>query len=120
MRVVLGDKLFNDFFYRWLIYLRPLSEFRIGGFSLREILVYEGFEVYYDYSESLYEDYVARKFNVRRGRDVKGDYIYLNMGILSPFNKYRELISMLYDYSYEKPTAFILSLIHISEPTRPY
>jgi len=107
MRVVLGDKLFNDFFYRWLIYLRPLSEFRIGGFSLREILVYEGFEVYYDYSESLYEDYVARKFNVRRGRDVKGDYIYLNMGILSPFNKYRELISMLYDYSYEKPTAFI-------------
>jgi len=107
VKIVISDKIFSSIFFRWLTITRPLSEFRIGGFSLREILKKLGYDVFYSLSNIYLENYLARKFNIGSSSDiVRGDIIYLNTGLIGSFKGINFLIKNILDHSSENETIF--------------
>jgi len=107
VKIVISDKIFSSIFFRWLTMTRPLSEFRIGGYSLREMLEKLGYRIFYNLSNIYLEKYLTKKFNLRPSSDInRGDVVYLNIGVTGSFGNINFLIKNILNYSGEKETVF--------------
>jgi len=107
--IVLTEKLYANVFFRWLTYMRPLSEFRIGGFSLREMLSLLKYEIYFDSLDGSYSRYIKRRFGLKSFKDLKNrDFIALSVGVIGSPASIRETLNEIIKYSQEKIISYYI------------
>ncbi len=95
MDIVINDVINNNKFFKWLTLYRPLSEFRIGGFSLRERLekLVGRDSLFLLVKNESQAKVLKRKLSINIQLIPEGEFIMLNSGVIGSLTSLKELIS---------------------------
>jgi|Deesub1362A_J573_1020465.scaffolds.fasta_scaffold00008_292 UDP-N-acetylglucosamine diphosphorylase/glucosamine-1-phosphate N-acetyltransferase len=97
MDIVINDNILPDDFFRWLVLYRPFSEFRVGGFSLRERLerLVGRESIYLLLKNDLQARILSRRLGIAVQTIPENDFIMINSRVAGSFTALEELIKYL-------------------------
>ena len=95
MDVVINDVINDNKFFKWLTLYRPISEFRIGGFSLRERLerIVGRDSLFLLVKNESQAKVLKRKLSINIQLIPDGEFIVINSGVIGSFESLKRLLS---------------------------
>ena len=99
MDIVINDVINDNNFFKWLNLYRPQSEFRIGGFSLRERLerLVGRDSLFLLVKNESQAKVLKRRLSINIQLIPEGDFIMVNSGVIGSFMSLKELITHIED-----------------------
>ncbi len=97
MDIVINDNILPDDFFRWLVLYRPFSEFRVGGFSLRERLekLVGRESIYLLLKNDLQAKILSKRLGITVQTIPENDFIMINSRVAGSFTALEDLIKYL-------------------------
>ncbi len=95
--IVILDTIFNEPLFEWLTLYRPVSEFRIAGFSLRERLerLYGRDSIYVILKDGMQAKIISKRHNLITQELPSNDFIVVNSGLIASFSNLDRFIAQL-------------------------
>jgi glucose-1-phosphate thymidylyltransferase len=97
MNIVITDIFREDSLLYWLTLYRPASEFRIGGFSLRERLekIVGKESVYYMLEDPRQASYIEKRVGLASQELPDNNFLIINSRLIASFNELENIIKFM-------------------------